>query len=64
MRGEPIVASPVDALLCFAGTGIDALVLEDFLIDREAVPDEILRTLVNSAAPADVDAPATVYTFF
>ncbi|HYN20324.1 MAG TPA: carbamoyltransferase [Thermoanaerobaculia bacterium] len=38
VRGEPIVASPVDALLCFGSTGIDALVLEDFLIDRKALP--------------------------
>jgi carbamoyltransferase len=38
VRGEPIVASPVDALLCLGSTGIDALVLEDFLIDRERLP--------------------------
>ena len=64
VRDEPIVCSPVDALRCFAVSNIDVLVLEDFVIDRRRVPDEILRTLVNSAAPADVDAPATVYTFF
>jgi carbamoyltransferase len=38
VRGEPIVSSPADALLCFASTGIDALVLEDFVLDREALP--------------------------
>lgn len=38
VRGKPIVATPVDALLCFASTGIDALVLEDFVIDRDALP--------------------------
>jgi carbamoyltransferase len=38
VRGEPIVASPADALLCLGSTGIDALVLEDFLIDRERLP--------------------------
>jgi carbamoyltransferase len=38
VRGEPIVCTPEDALLCFARSGIDALVLEDFLIDREDVP--------------------------
>ncbi len=38
MRGEPIVGSPVDALFSLGSSGIDALVLEDFLIDREAVP--------------------------
>ncbi len=38
VRGEPIVCSPVDALFSLGNSGIDALVLEDFLIDREAVP--------------------------
>ena len=38
VRGEPIVASPVDALFSLGSSGIDTLVLEDFLIDREAVP--------------------------
>lgn len=39
VRGEPIVASPVDALLCFGTTGIDCLVLEDFVLDREDLPE-------------------------
>jgi carbamoyltransferase len=38
LRGEPIVCTPEDALLCFTRSGIDSLVLEDFLIDREALP--------------------------
>jgi carbamoyltransferase len=38
VRGEPIVGSSVDALFSLGSSGIDALVLEDFLIDREAVP--------------------------
>jgi len=38
VRGEPIVGSPVDALFSLGSSGIDALALEDFLIDREAVP--------------------------
>ena len=38
VRGEPIVASPVDALSCMGVSGIDALVLEDFLIDRDRLP--------------------------
>jgi carbamoyltransferase len=37
-RGEPIVCSPVDALMTMARSGIDALVLEDFLIDAAALP--------------------------
>ncbi|WP_394836370.1 carbamoyltransferase [Pendulispora rubella] len=38
VRGEPIVCSPEDALLCFARSRIDALVLEDFVIDRDVLP--------------------------
>ena len=39
LAGEPIVASPADALLTFAAAGLDALVLEDFVIDRAALPE-------------------------
>ena len=39
VRGEPIVCSPVDALFCMGRSGLDCLVLEDFLIDREVLPD-------------------------
>jgi carbamoyltransferase len=38
VRGEPIVCTPEDALLCFARSQIDVLVLEDFIIDRESIP--------------------------
>jgi len=38
VRGEPIAASPVDALSCMGVSGIDVLVLEDFLIDRDRLP--------------------------
>jgi carbamoyltransferase len=39
VRGEPIVTSPVDALSCMGVSGIDVLVLEDFLIDRALLPE-------------------------
>ncbi len=32
VRGEPIVLSPEDAYNCFLGTGIDILILEDFIL--------------------------------
>ncbi|MCK4807367.1 MAG: carbamoyltransferase, partial [Candidatus Aegiribacteria sp.] len=32
IKGEPIVATPVDAVRCFYGTGIDALVMPPFLL--------------------------------
>jgi carbamoyltransferase len=38
VRGEPIVCTPEDAYRCFMRTGIDALVLEDCVLDKEAQP--------------------------
>jgi carbamoyltransferase len=35
---EPIVCTPEDALASLATSGIDSLVLEDFLLDREDLP--------------------------
>ncbi len=35
VRGEPIVASPVDALQCFYQTDMDVLVLENYIIKKE-----------------------------
>ena len=32
--GEPIVESPIDAIRCFFSTGIDALIIGDFLIKK------------------------------
>ncbi len=52
VRGEPIVCSPVDALFMLGNSGIDALVLEDFLIDREMLPEhwgELLPTWERTA---------------
>jgi carbamoyltransferase len=37
VRGEPIVCTPEDAFRCFLATEMDALVLEDFVVRREAV---------------------------
>jgi carbamoyltransferase len=38
MRGEPIVCTTVDAIRCFVRSEIDALVVEDFLLDRSGIP--------------------------
>lgn len=47
VRGEPIVATPEDALRCMANSQIDTIVLEDFLIDKENIPAS-LRTAARS----------------
>ena len=40
IRGEPIVCTPEDALDCFMGTDMDALVLEDcLLLKAEQAPE-------------------------
>ena len=39
VRSEPIVCSPLDALRCFGNSEIDTLVLENFLIDRNMLPE-------------------------
>ncbi|MBD3203494.1 hypothetical protein GF327_04320 [Candidatus Woesearchaeota archaeon] len=35
IRGEPIVCTPYDAYRCMMGTGIDYLIIENFLVKRE-----------------------------
>ncbi|NWF88250.1 MAG: carbamoyltransferase [Ignavibacteriaceae bacterium] len=39
VRGEPIVQSPKDAYTCFMRTGIDVLVLENFVLCKEEQPE-------------------------
>jgi carbamoyltransferase len=38
VRGEPIVCTPADAYRCFMRTEMDYLVLENFLLDKQAQP--------------------------
>jgi carbamoyltransferase len=42
VRGEPIVCSPEDALNCFLNTGMDALVMEHFLLLKAEQPAGLL----------------------
>ena len=43
IRGEPIVCTPEDALRCFMGTDIDCLVLDDYLLLKDAQPAGLLQ---------------------
>ena len=45
IRGEPIVCTPEDAYRCFMNTGMDYLVLEDNILDKQQQPDEGNREL-------------------
>lgn len=54
VRGEPIVCTPEDALACFQATGLDVLVLEDFLIvDKQFAPPQRIRSAAQSARQPD-----------
>ncbi len=62
---EPIVCTPVHALICFIRSGLDVLVLEDFIIDRSAlsVASEVL--LRSGAQPPRHNAISfDTYTLF
>ncbi len=39
VRGEPIVHTPEEAYLCFMRTGMDSLVLENFILNKEDQPE-------------------------
>ena len=43
VAGEPIVATPEDAIRCMANSQIDCLVLEDFIIDKPSIPAFLRR---------------------
>lgn len=36
VQGEPVVCTPADALRCYGGTGLDVLVLNDFILRKRA----------------------------
>jgi carbamoyltransferase len=44
VRGEPIVCTPEEALRCFLATDMDALVMENFVIEKPVAIDERDRT--------------------
>ncbi|HEX5271632.1 MAG TPA: carbamoyltransferase [Gemmataceae bacterium] len=41
VRGEPIVCTPRDAYACFRATDMDALVLGDFVLHKEAIANRL-----------------------
>ncbi len=43
VRGEPIVCTPKDAITCFCRTGIDYLVIGNYVIDKKNIPYELLE---------------------
>ena len=49
VRGEPIVLSPQDALRCFLQTGMDALVIGNYLLRKKEQPKSILDSALLSS---------------
>ena len=53
IKGEPIVCTPMDAVKCWASTGLDALVMGPFLLEKQALSlsdvDQPADALVNEA---------------
>lgn len=47
IRGEPIVCTPDDAIKCFFGTGLDVLVLENFLLQKAEQPTHLMHLYQN-----------------
>lgn len=43
VRGEPIVNSPEDAFNCFMGTGLDMLVIENFIMEKKNQNPELIQ---------------------
>ena len=64
VRGEPIVCSPEEALICFATTDIDCLVIEDFIVDI-ADNDRYLLAMIheNLVDKNEAAINCDVYTF-
>jgi carbamoyltransferase len=48
IRGEPIVCTPFDAYKCMMGTGIDYLVLGNFIVKREDNPQDMWDSEKNA----------------
>lgn len=61
LRGEPIVCSPADALVCFVRSDLDCLVLEDTVLDRRDVPAAWIETF-RAVKPARTAVSGSVYT--
>jgi carbamoyltransferase len=63
LRGEPIVCTPADAVLCFVRSDLDCLVLEDILLDREGLPPS-WRAAFGSTIPYASGVSDSVYALF
>jgi carbamoyltransferase len=69
VKGEPIVETPPDAVVCFLTTGIDNLILHDRLVSKNAlhkiigplvgIYTDVATMVMASTRPAWIDRPAS-----
>ena len=55
IRGEPIVCTPEDAYYCFMVTGMDALVMENYLLLKQSQPAECMELVEQCQAQDFLD---------
>lgn len=67
IRSEPIVQSPTDALRCMASSGIDVLIIEDFVVDRllnQNIFTTAAELMTNTLIPKNnLEEMDSAYTF-
>jgi carbamoyltransferase len=51
VRGEPIVNSPKDAFNCFMGTGLDYLIIGNFILDKKKQDNNLIQNYKNKFNP-------------
>jgi carbamoyltransferase len=62
VRGEPIVCTPVDALLCFIRSDLDCLVMEDLVLGRDGIPEAWLDWFHDTTPRMERGVADSVYT--
>ena len=63
MRDEPIVCTPAEALICFLRSNMETLVIEDFIVDREALASSWGDIFSRLFQPQATNISNLVYTF-
>lgn len=53
VRGEPIVHSPKDAIRCFMTTGIDVLVIQNFVVYKKYIDPDLFKNNFQSVVNDD-----------
>lgn len=63
LRGEPVVESPLDALICFIRSDIDVLVLGGYVVERHQLPSEWIDWFHRTTVKNQTNISNDVYSF-